>query len=92
MLPCPVRVTAATHPLCGRTLEAASFIHRGGVLYLVVKLPDSSPGTIPASATDVFGDRYAPGPAVVLDAAGLRRLHALVAAVRAGCPAAGRSR
>jgi len=50
------------------------------------------PGTIPASATDVFGDRYASGPAVVLDAAGLRRLHALVAAVRAGCSAAGRSR
>jgi hypothetical protein len=91
VLPCPVRVTAVTHPLCGRTLDAASFIHRSGVLHLVVKLPDSSPGTIPASATDVFGDRHAPGPAVVLDAAGLRRLHALVVSVRAGS-AAGRSR
>jgi hypothetical protein len=86
-----VRVTAGTHPLCGRTLEAVSFIHRNGVLHLVVKLPDSSPGTIPASATDIFGDRQAAGPAVVLDAEGLRRLHALVAAVRAGA-AAGRSR
>jgi hypothetical protein len=77
-------VTAVTHPLRGHTLEAASFIHRNGVLHLVVKLPDSSPGTIPASATDIFGDRRVSGPAVVLDAAGLRRLHALVAAVRAG--------
>jgi len=90
-LPCPVRVTAVTHPLCGRALEATSFIHRNGVLHLVVKLPDSSPGTIPASATDIFGDRQAGGPAVVLDAAGLRRLRALVEAVRAGS-AAGRSR
>ena len=84
-------MTAVTHPLCGRTLDATSFIHRNGVLHLVVKLPDSSPGTIPVSATDIFGDRQAAGQAAVLDAAGLRRLHALVAAVRAGA-AAGRSR
>jgi len=70
-------------------LEATSFIHRDGVLHLVVRLPDSSPGTIPASATDVFGDRQASGPGLVLDAAGLRRLHALVTAAGS---AAGRSR
>jgi hypothetical protein len=36
------------------------------------------------SATDLFGVQPAAGPAVVLDAAGLRRLHALVAALRDG--------
>jgi hypothetical protein len=84
-------VTAVTHPLCGRTLEAVSFVHRSGVLHLVVKLPDSSPGTIPASATDVLGEVPAAGTAIVLDAAGLRRLRALVAAVSAGS-GAGRPR
>ncbi|MGH3275282.1 MAG: hypothetical protein ACRDNZ_13295 [Streptosporangiaceae bacterium] len=84
-------MTAVTHPLRGSTLEAASFIHRSGVLHLVVKLPDSSPATIPASATDVLGEVPVTGAAVVLDAAGLRGLRALVAAVMAG-QAAGRSR
>jgi hypothetical protein len=91
LLPCPVRVTAVTHPLYGRTLEAVSFIHRSGILHLVVRLPDSSPATIPASATDVLGEAPAAGPAVVLDAAGLRRLRVLVMALRPGS-APGRSR
>ena len=90
-LPCLVRVTAATHPLRGSVLEATWLVHRSGVLYLVVQLPDGSPGTIPASATDVAGGREAAGPAVVLDAAGVRRLGALAAALLAG-PAGGRSR
>ncbi|MGH7735121.1 MAG: hypothetical protein ACREOE_15900, partial [Gemmatimonadales bacterium] len=59
------------------------FIHLGGVLNLVVRLPDSSPGTIPASATDVFGERAAAVPAAVLDADGLRRLRGLVTALSA---------
>jgi hypothetical protein len=84
VLPCAVRVIAGTHPLHGRVLEAVSFVHRRGVLHLVVRLPDSSPGTIPASATDVFGERAAAGPATVLDADGLRRLQALVAALAGG--------
>ena len=89
MLPCAVRVTAATHPLNGRTLDALSFIHLRGVLHLVVRLPDSSPGTIPVSATDVFGERAAEGPATVLDADGLRRLRALTLAL-GGWDGAGR--
>ena len=84
VLPRAVRVVAVTHPLHGRRLEAVSFVHRGGVLHLVVGLPDSSPGTIPASATDIFGERAAAGPATVLDADGLRRLQALVAALAGG--------
>jgi hypothetical protein len=54
------------------------------VLHLVVRLPDSSPGTIPASATDIFGEAAAAGPAMVLDADGLRGLRALVMALAAG--------
>jgi len=87
LLPRAVRVVAVTHPLYGRVLEAVSFIHLRGVLHLVVRLPDSSPGTIPASATDVFGERAAAGPAVVLDADGLRRLRALVTALSAAATA-----
>jgi hypothetical protein len=83
VLPCAIRVTAAAHPLRGRTLEAVSFMHLRGVLHLVVRLPDSSPGTIPASATDIFGAAAAAGPAMVLDADGLRRLRVLVTALAA---------
>jgi hypothetical protein len=91
MLPRAVRVTAVTHPLYGRTLDAVSFMHRRGVLHLVVRLPDSSPATIPASATDVFGERAVTGPAMVLDPDGLRRLHALVMALSAPAGADGRT-
>jgi hypothetical protein len=84
MLPCAVRVTAVTHPLRGRTLDAISFIHLRGVLHLVVRLPDASPGTIPVSATDIFGEPAAEGSAAVLDADGLRRLRALTLALGAG--------
>jgi hypothetical protein len=45
-------------------------------------LPDGSPGTIRADATDVLGVVAPAGPAVVLDAAGLRELHRLVAGLR----------
>ena len=79
-----VRVTAGTHPLNGRMLGALSFVHLRGVLHLVVRLPDASPGTIPVSATDIFGGRAAEGPATVLDADGLRRLRALALALRGG--------
>jgi hypothetical protein len=79
MLPCEVRVVAETHPLFGRLLAASGFKRLGGVLHLTVELPDGSPGTIRADATNVLGVVEASGPAVVLDAAGLRELHGLVA-------------
>ena len=79
MLPCGVRVIAETHPLFGRLLAARSFMRWNGGLLLVVDLPDGSPGTIRADATDVFGGDGPPqGVASVLDAAGLRELHSLV--------------
>jgi hypothetical protein len=89
VLPCEVRVTSATHPLSGRLVAARSFKRLNGVLLLVIELPDGSPGTIPAAATDVLGSAEAAGPAVVLDAAGWRRLRELVA-VLAGRDGAGR--
>ena len=62
-------------------MAARSFKRLDGVLLLVIELPDGSPGTIPAAATDVLGPADPVGPAVVLDAAGLRRLRALAVAL-----------
>ena len=78
MLPSEVRVTSRTHPLSGRLVAARSFKRLNGELLLVIELPDGSPGTIPASATDVLGSAEAGGPPVVLDAGGWRRLRELV--------------
>ena len=81
VLPAEVRVTAATHPLFGRLLWASGFKRLGGVLHLVVVLPDGSPGTIRADATGVFGDELeAPSEpaATVLSVEGIRQLRVLV--------------
>ena len=78
VLPCEVRVIAETHPLFGRLLAARSFKRWNGVLLLVVDLPDGSPGTIRADATDVFGVGGPQGAVSVLDARGLRELYWLV--------------
>jgi hypothetical protein len=48
-----------------------------------VELPDGSPGTIRADATDVLGEAPASGPALVLDGEGVRALQALVARIGA---------
>jgi hypothetical protein len=85
VLPCQVRVIAATHPLFGRLLEAASFKHVSGRLYLVVGLPDGTPGTIAAEATSVFGDTHvAEAGSSVLSVEGIRRLRMLVEAMPSG--------
>ena len=89
MLPCQVRVTSVMHPLSGRLVAARSFKRLNGELLLVIELPDGSPGTIPAGATDVLGSAEAGGLPVVLDARGWRRLRELVAAL-AGPAGAGR--
>ena len=67
-------------------MAARSFKRLNGQLLLVIELPDGSPGTIPASATDVLGPAEVSGPTVVLDAGGWRRLRELVVmlAVRDG--------
>ena len=89
VLPCQVRVTSVMHPLSGRLVAARSFKRLNGELLLVIELPDGSPGTIPAGATDVLGSAEAGGLPVVLDARGWRRLRELVAAL-AGPAGAGR--
>ena len=58
--------------------------------FVVVVLPDESPGTIRADATDVFAAEAVERVGVVLDAEGLQALQVLVAALlRPGSPAAG---
>jgi hypothetical protein len=90
VLPCEVRVISTAHPLSGRLVAARSFKRLNGVLLLVIELPDGSPGTIPAVATDVLGPVEADGPAVVLDAAGWRRLRELAVVLASRGEAAGR--
>jgi len=80
VLPAEVRVTSEVHPLFGRLLWASGFKRLGGVLHLVVTLPDGSPGTIRADATGVLGDGLelqAP-PGTVLSVEGIRQLRVLV--------------
>jgi hypothetical protein len=63
-----VRVTSPVHPLFGRLLAASGFKRHGGALFLVVMLPDGSPGTISVAATDILGGE--PAPALVTGAVG----------------------
>jgi hypothetical protein len=88
-----VRVTAEVHPLFGRLLWASGFKRLGGVLHLVVTLPDGSPGTIRADATGVFGDglEVQGMPAgTVLTVEGIRQLRVLVDAGLECCSRSGR--
>ena len=85
VLPCEVRVTAEIHPLFGELLACSGFKRWNGVLLLVVELPDGSPGTVRADATNVFAATpMAPmAPAgLVLDGHGVQALQALVAVMQ----------
>ena len=66
------------HPLFGRVLEATGFKRWEGALLLVVVLPDGSPGTIPADATDVLGAAPVESMVSVLSVEGVGRLRLLV--------------
>jgi hypothetical protein len=75
-------VTASRHPLFGLLLAAHHFRRVDGVVFLVVTLPDGSPGTIRADATDAV-DATAPDEVgLVLDGEGLRSLRHLVTRFR----------
>ena len=66
-------------------LRAYAVRHVAGVPHLKVELPDGMPGLVAAEATDVFGAETAgAGAGLVLDGAGLRRLHAVVMRLREG--------
>jgi hypothetical protein len=73
--------TPWTHPLFGELLACSGFRRWNGALLLVVDLPDGSPGTIRADATDVFATEPTASIGVVLGGAGVQVLHALVAAL-----------
>ncbi len=81
MLPTEVRVTATTHPLFGRLVPASGFQRRSGVLLLVVTLPDGTPGTIRADATDILNESSGEPTVTVLSVEGLRQLRLLVTAL-----------
>ncbi|HEX2040465.1 MAG TPA: hypothetical protein VHF47_12125, partial [Acidimicrobiales bacterium] len=81
LLPCDVRVTSAVHPLFGRVLQATGFKRWDGALLLVVVLPDGSPGTIPANATDVLGSPPEAPVVAVLSVEGVRQLRTLLDAL-----------
>ena len=85
-------MTAVTHPLFGRLLEALSFKRLGGVLHLVVVLPDGSPGTIRAEATNVFGEQLPDVDGTVLSVEGIRHLRSVVAGHPRGRRSRGRRR
>ncbi len=74
-------MTAETHPLFGRLLRAVGFKRLGGVLHLVVVLPDGSPGTIRAEATSVFGEAAPVAGTTVLSVEGIRHVAVVVAAL-----------
>jgi hypothetical protein len=82
VLPCEVRVTAATHPLFGSLLAAHRFRRVDGEVFLVVTLPDGSPGTIRVEATDIVAAASPERAVTVLDGDGVRRLHQLVDGLR----------
>lgn len=85
-----MRVVSETHPLFGHLLAAQGFRRFRGVVFLVVELPDGSPGTIRADATDVLAAQAGAGSATVLDAEGLRSLRALADALQGRLAAASR--
>ena len=77
-----MRVTSAVHPLFGRLLPATGFKRIDGSLFLVVGLPDGSPGTIPVTATDVLGDDPIVELAAALSVEGIRELRTLVGSMK----------
>ena len=85
-------MTAETHPLFGRLLWASAFTRLNRVVHLIVALPDGSPGTIRAAATDVFGEGESKRLSVTLDVDGLRELRRVVALIRNTARPGGRPR
>jgi hypothetical protein len=75
-------VTSPVHPLFGRLLAASGFKRSGGVMFLVVGLPDGSPGTIPVSATDLLGPEPSRGVVTVLSVEGIRELRVLAGSLK----------
>jgi hypothetical protein len=71
-------VTSPMHPLFGRLLAASGFNRRDAELLLVVVLPDGSPGTIPATVTDVLDSSPAEAITSTLSVDGVRRLRLLL--------------
>ncbi|WP_262322282.1 hypothetical protein [Acidiferrimicrobium sp. IK] len=79
-------MTSSVHPLFGRLLAASGFKRRDGTLFLVVVLPDGSPGTIPVAATDILGGETPAGVVTVLSVEGIRELQGLTGSLNLNPP------
>jgi hypothetical protein len=90
LLPCEVRVTLPVHPLFGRLLAASGFKRWNGTIQLVVVLPDGTPGTIPADATDVLGGPAASEMTSVLSVEGARHLRKVLGGLLPDAPRSAR--
>jgi hypothetical protein len=78
--------------LFGELFEASGFKRWSGVLLLVVRLPDGSPGTVRADATDVFATDPVVPTCLVLDGVGVRELHVLLTTLRKRLSSRGRGK
>jgi len=67
-LPGEVMGAAAHHPLCGARLVVEGRERVGGVRWLVVRLPDGTPGTIEVAATSAGAAASEPAAGEALDA------------------------
>lgn len=83
-------MTSSVHPLFGQHLSATGFKRWKGALLLVVVLPDGSPGTLAAVATDVFGEEQPVGMVTTLSVEGVRELRALVSMLKPSRPSSTR--
>ena len=83
-LPGEVTVTAAHHPLCGERLAVEGRRRVGGVPFLIVRLPDGTPGTIEVQATSAGSAAGEPSTGALLSAVGVRRLRRLLSSSAAG--------
>ncbi|MCA1693396.1 MAG: hypothetical protein LC749_00955 [Actinobacteria bacterium] len=79
-------MTSESHPLFGQLLAARDFRRERGVMFLVVGLPDGSPGTIRVDATDLLGVDAVEPVVTVVDVEGLQALNRLVSSLQSGVP------
>jgi hypothetical protein len=79
-LPEEVMVTAAQHPLYGERLAVEGRRRVRGVRFLIVRLPDGTPGTVEVQATSARSAVSERSAEALLSAEGVRRLRRLLAA------------
>ncbi|MGE5636533.1 MAG: hypothetical protein ACM3UV_06295 [Nocardioidaceae bacterium] len=77
-------VTAPHHPLAGMRLAVEGRRATGGVVCLIVRLPDGTPGTLELSATSCAVEESSAPACALLSVEGVRRLRRLLSPGAAG--------